>query len=311
MSLRLCISFLFVFILFISCATSPKTEPVAADGTPDFSILPSGATLYLWADVARAKPLLEAISPANVSGKNASQVLDRTDTAMAAFYSEDSSRRFFMAGWGNYPSFRAGVSMGFSRDWKKIKSATGNRYWHSQRNNLGIAFGSKVAYVSDGDPFTPGMGSNPSPQGFEEFRRSCVLSGWLNNPASTIDRFISNLGIPIQIPAEELFFGAVRAPVDTASGDPGKELWDLVLKIRTPSAGQARSLISLISFARIFVLRGAAADMGEGSLSMMDAAALLLAKMPEQEEEFLVVRMNALSESRIALLFAMFPVYSK
>ena len=201
--------------------------------------------------------------------------------------------------------------MGFSRDWKKVKSDTGNRYWHSQGNNLGVALGSGLAFVSDGDPFAPGAGSDPAPKGFEEFRRSCVLSGWLNNPADSINRFISNLGIPLQMPAEDLFFGAVKAPADRDS--PGKEEWDLVLKIRTPSASQARSLLSLFAFARIFI-RGAAAggEQREGisSMSPMEAAVLFFANAPEQEGEFLIMRMRSLGADRIALLFTMFSVYS-
>jgi len=194
---RIGVIFFVVFILFVSCATSPKAGPQPADKAPDFSILPDGADLYLWADIAKAKPLLEALSFEGLSGKDASQILERTDTAMAAIYSDSVNRRFFLAGWGNYPSFRAGLSMGFNRDWKTVKSDTGNRYWYSQRNKLGVALGPKAAFVSDGDPFAPGKGLDPAPQGFEEFRRTCVLSGWLNNPAATIDRFISNLGIPL------------------------------------------------------------------------------------------------------------------
>jgi hypothetical protein len=299
-------SSVFLFILLISCATSPKTSQALTDGTPDFSILPAGASLYLWADVDRAKPLLQALSYENLDGRNASQVLDRTDTAMAAFYGDNASRRFFLAGWGNYPNLRAGASMSFSRDWKKVKSETGNRYWHSKANNLGIALGSKVAFASDGDPFAAGQGSNPAPERFEELRRVCVLSGWLNNPGDTINRFIYNLGIPIQIPAEELYFGAVQVPVQNSA-----EHWELLFKIKTPSAANARSLLSLFSVARLFVQRGAiGAESGAGPISPMDAASLFFANIPEQDEEFLTLRLNPLGEERIALLFSMFSVYS-
>jgi len=307
--LHLCVSFFSIMLLvfFASCATSPKAGPVLENGAPDFSILPAGAVLYLWADVERAKPLLEAFSFEGLSGKDASGILERTDTALAAFYSENLSRRFFLAGWGTYPKFRAGTSMGFSKDWKKVKSDTGNRYWYSAGNNLGIALGSKLAYVSDGDPFAPAGGTSPAPQGFEEFRRTCVLSGWLNEPGDAMNRFISNLGIPIQIPAEDFFFGAVRMAADRAP-------WELVLKIRTPSANHARSILSLFAFARIFVGRALvpADETGEGSLfiSPMEAAAMLFANLPEQDEDFLTLRMGPLGEKQIALLFEMFSVYS-
>ena len=300
-----------VTVFFISCATQPKAGPSSVNGVPDFSILPSGAEIYLWADVGNAKPLLEALSFEGMSGKDASRILDLTDTAIAAFYPENSSRRFFLAGWGKYPNLRAGTSMSFSRDWKRVKSDTGNRYWYSQKNKLGVALGPKVAFASDGDPFAPGSSADPAPQGFEEFRRSCVLSGWFCNPSAAIDGFISNLGVPIQIPAEDLFFGAERAPLnETAQGGNSRNTpWDLVLKIRTPSARDARSLLALFSFARIFIPRSTGAEEGT-AMEPMQVAALFFANAPEQEEEFLIIRMKSLSESRIALLFNMFSVYS-
>ena len=309
--LRLCVSF-FLVIFFVSCATSPKAGPELEDGSPDFSLLPSGANLYLWADIARAKPLLEVLPLKGMSAKNTSQIIERTDTVLAAFYSNSDSRRFFLAAWGNFPNLRAGVSMNFSKGWKRVKSGTGKRYWYSSGNKLGIAVGPKVAFVSDGDPFSQGQGTDPTPRGFEEFRRPCAISGWVNNPGDLINRFILNLGIPLQIPAEDLYFGAVRNPSNTVSGD--KEPWELVLSIRTPSASQARSLVSLFAFARIFVQRGGLPEgetgAGGSSMSPMDAAALFFANPPEQNGEFLTLRIRSLSEERIALLFNMFSVYS-
>ena len=304
-----------MFLIFLSCATSPKAGAVKGDGSPDFSVLPAGAEVYLWADVERARPILEALSFAGLEGKNASQVLERTDTAVAALYGEGAPRRFFMAGWGKYPNLRAGFSMGLSRDWKKIKSETGSRYWYSKSNNLGVALGSDLAFASDGDPFFNGAHSTEAPLGFEKFRRSSVLSLWLNEPAVPLNRFMDNLGIPIQIPAEDLFLGAVRIPANATStnvsspneGFPNEgspNLWELVFRIKTQSVNQARSLLTIFSMARYFVQQTPNAEIP------MEIAALLFANPPELEGEFLTIRTPPLSEGRIALLLQLFTLYS-
>ena len=325
--LRFCVNFFLVFFLFASCATSPKTDPALPEGEPNFSVLPPGASAYLWADVERARPLLEALSFEGMSGKDASQILDRTGMALLAVYSESAEQRFFLAGWGNYPNLRAGASMSFSRDWKKVKSETGNRYWHSEGLKLGIALGPKLAYVSDGDPFALGSGTDPSPPGFGEFRSTSVLSGWLTNPKEAINDYISAIGLPIEIPAEEFFFGAVRLPAggDTAAGefpdaDQNGGLWELVMRIKTPSPSHARSFLSLFSIVRLFVapldsFTGSVSDTGAGgestsSMNTSDIAALLFANVPVQEDEYLTLHTRALREERIALLFKMFQLYS-
>jgi hypothetical protein len=318
--------FLFFLLsaVLISCAPSPKAGPEREDGSPDFSVLPPGAALYLWTDIAHARPLLEVLSFEGISGGDVSQIMDRTDTVLAAFYPEGAARRFFLVGWGNYPSFGAGFFMSFSRDWKRVKSVTGNRYWHSSRNNLGIAIGPRLAFVSDGDPFSPGSGVNPAPSGFEELRRSCVLSGWLNDPSVSINRFISGIGIPLRIPAEDFFFGAVRLPADynpanntVDSNQPdaepaGQAPWELVFKIRASSASQARSFAALISTARLFMQRGAgpAGTPDGASIGPQEAVELLFANPPEQDGAFITLRMSPLDRNRIALLFSMFSLYS-
>lgn len=303
--------FFFLCAFFvISCATPPKAGIKTKDSAPDFSILPPGGRLYLWADAARAKPILEALSINGFTGKDASQILDRTNTVIAAFYpvtveSGIPSRRFFLAGHGNYPNLMAGFSMTFNRNWKKIKSKTGNRYWFNKSSNIGMALGSKLAFVSDGDPFEigPVSGSQEksnAPDSFEEFRKPCVLAGRLNNPGALVNGFIAGLGIPLQIPAEELFFGFVRAgeSADAAAS------FAPVIKIRASSTSQAAALTGLLSIARMFI--GGATE-GESPSAMLGH---ILSNTPVQEGEY--VRLNAppMSISQITLLFRSFALYS-
>jgi len=308
------LSALCLLIIISSCATTPKLDSGSAPnagpeaGLPDFSFFPPGARLYLRADIGQAKPLLEALSFEGVSSKDASQIMERTNTAMAVLYPESEARRFFLAGWGNYPHLRAGFSMSLNRDWKRVKSETGNRYWYSARNNLGIALGPALAYVTDGDPFTPGQGVDPCPPGFEEFQRPCALAGWLNNPMEAIDRFISTMGIPLQIPAEEFFFGAVRLTEE--AGRPADRNWELIFKAKTPGATQARSLITLFALARMFMPASPQIDFSGDSISPQEAASLLFANPPEQDGASIIFRAGPLDEKGIALLFNLFSVYS-
>ena len=121
------------------------------------------------------------------------------------------------------------------------------------------------------------------------------------------------MGIPLQIPAEDFLFGAART-------DNFEEPWELILKIRTPSASQARSILSLFSIARLFVHSGAAAlgGIAQGTspqnaadlIAPMKIAALLFSNLPEQEEAYLTLRTGGINEEQLALLFGMFQVYS-
>jgi len=65
--------------------------------------------------------------------------------------------------------------------------------------------------------------------------------------------------------------------------------------------------------ARLFVQRGLIGQDAEGSSSMgpREAAALLFANIPEQNEDFLTLRMDSMDAASIALLFQMFSIYSE
>jgi len=300
------ILFSLVFILLVSCASSPKISS-PADGNALF-LLPEGARVYLWADTVRARPLLDVLSFQGVSGKNAAQVLDNTKSAVAAFFSDSKAgdvtenRQFYIAALGNYPRFKANLSFTFSKRWKKQKSSTGSNYWYSQADKIALALGDNLALVSNTDPLAV-FPAVAAPEGFAEFNRGFALAGWMNNSAEYINVFLASMGIPLQIPAEGFFFGA---------GKEDEDLWDLIFKIKTPSAAQARSLLMLFSVARLFVFRAVDAQRGldDETLTPQKAAALLFANAPELDAEYLTLRVESLEADKIALLFKMFSVYS-
>jgi hypothetical protein len=203
---------------------------------------------------------------------------------------------------GKFPVFAASLSLTFNRDWKRQKSPDGSKYWYSQSDGVALALGSNLALVSNNDPYAAFTSETPPP-GFAEFRRGFALAGWLPNPSETVNSVINSMGVPIRIPAEDLFFGA----------SPNEDLWEPVFKIRTPSASHAFSLLALFSVARLFIQRGLIGQGAESSSFMnpQEAAALLFANTPEQDGDFLILRTASLDANRIALLFRLFSIYSE
>jgi hypothetical protein len=302
------------FIMLVSCATAPRASIPAEGEGRELYFLPGGGKVYFWADTVKGRPLLDVLSFEGMSGKDAGRVLDSTDRAAGVLFEEGEGRRFFLAATGNYPSVRAGLSLSFSKGWKKLKSVTGKRYWFSGGDKIALALGSDLVYVSDADPWdisSANLSGDEIPPAFMGFLPGLVLAGWMPDPSESINRIIGSLGIPIELPAEDLFFGAALKPqpVAGASADDN-EIWELVFKIKVSSASHARSLLSLISLARMFMQRGAVQQTRTGAISPQEAAGLLLANAPAQDNEYLSFRTAPLSGSRIALLFEMFSVYS-
>ena len=296
-----------VFIIFlVSCASAPKVSSPVDENA--LALLPVGARVYLWADTVRARPLLDVLSFQGVSGKNAAQVLDNTKSAAVAIFTnekageKDGNRQFYIAALGNYPRFKANLSFTFSKSWKNQKSSAGGNYWYSKADNMALVLGDNLALVSNTDPLAA-FSAAVAPEGFAAFNRGFALAGWMNDSAESINVFMASMGIPLQIPAEDFFFGAKKE---------NEDLWDLIFKIRTPSALQARSLLTLFSIARLFVMRAANAqeEVAGEPISPQQAAALLFANAPELDDAYLTLRIDSLNVVKIALLFNMFSIYS-
>ena len=326
--------FFFFGIFFFSCASAPKAAPPKGVEDQELHMLPSGGRVYVWIDTVEARPLLDVLSIEGLSHKDMERILDSTETAVASVFPDGHERRFFLAATGKFPVFAANLSFTFNKNWKRQKSPNGSRYWYSQNDGIALALETDFALVSNTDPYAAFTSEIPPP-GFAEFRRDFALAGWLPNPSDTVARVISSMGVPLQIPAEDFFFGASRHLSGTAltesiddnptDGNPmdvnptdvnpaDTELWAPVFKIRTPSASNARSLLALFSIARLFVQRGLVSPGSGGSSFMMspqEAAALLFANPPEQEEDFLIIRTASMDANRIALLFQMFSIYSE
>ncbi|MDR2630560.1 MAG: hypothetical protein LBC60_06535 [Spirochaetaceae bacterium] len=290
---------LFFGVMFlVSCATNPKTTPIDESG--DFAALAPGAAAYFSIDVSRSRPLLELISLGGFSGKDVTEFLDKTDSAVAAAYPPESGRSFLVAARGKYPSGRIGFSFAFSSAWKKRPSPAGNSYWRSDRNGLSVFLNSRRALVSDGDPLVPPPGVE-APTVLETLRRNALLSGWTDDGGASINRFLALLEIPLQIPAERILFGVYDAP----GGKSGQE-YEAHLRIETPSVSQAKGLLAIFSLTRIF-MAGLTPEDEEDPLLLASA---LFTHVPTQEDAALLIRTGSLKPQGIALLFNMLSLYS-
>jgi hypothetical protein len=257
-------------------------------------------------DVPGCRPVLDRIAIRGMDKKQSDELLSRTRSAAAAFYPEGSERRFQAAAWGTYPGFRGSLALAAGKDWKKNRSKTGGPYYHSVRDGLSVALTASRAFVSGAgpgnhsDPFTEAPGTEV-PEDFAEFRRGAVLAFWLDDPAPPVNRFFDALGIPLQLPAERLLVSVF--PAGPGGKDTTADTYEALVQIQTPSASQARALLTLFNMARIF-----ASAIGEtGGAPAL--ASILFANPPVQDGRKVNLRTAVMDAEEIALLFSLFPVY--
>jgi hypothetical protein len=296
---------LFSIALFLgSCASRPR--PAVEEGRGEFDALAPGAQVYFYVDVSRSRSILDMVTLNGISGKNASNILGRTSSAVGAVYPPGGDRRFLLESQGNYPRGRGRLSMAFSSAWKKTRSPLGKSYYHSQNYGLSVVLERNQALLSDQDPYAGEGGVRP-PKKLDELRKDAILAGWMETPGPPVNRFLSGLGIPIPVPADRLQFGVYEAEIP--QGSPPREggrRYTAVVRVETPSESQARALGALVSMARM-VMGGARPADGGG---LMTLAIALFANPPVLDGKDLIVRTGELGEAEIALLFSRFSVYS-
>jgi len=293
--------FIFHFSLLLSCRSVPTqfdTTLFERDSLP----LQAGAAAYIVINTGDSRPILEQLSFSFANNKQFRQMLDRTHSAVAAAYYQGNEQRYQLVAWGRYPVSSANMAFGFNRNWKKQRSAVnGAAYWHSAGDRLSIALGAQevLASLSAGpapaDPYL--VSSTQVPDGFGAFSRGAALACWLNSPASLLNQKLSEMGIPLEIPAEQLFLRLIPA-VEAQAG--GEQSYTAVIRIEVPSAIQARALATILTIGRGFF------SPGMGSGGAVGLAALLFSKPPVLDGNSLVITTDALSSGEISLLFDIF-----
>jgi hypothetical protein len=278
--------------VFVSCASVPTVpNPMLEESQP--IPLENGASIYIFAEVKEARPILDALNIPELNNGQARQMLDRTNTAVIAFYPETGERRFQVAAWGSYPAAGANTALSFNKGWKKRRSETGP-YWYSAAERLSVSLDSRQAFVTSwtgdraGAPVT--TAGIESPEGFADFRKGAALSFWMDNPGQRISRIIELAGIPLQVPADRVFISLF------AKGGQ----YEALIKLRFPSPSQARAFYTIFTLAR--AMAPGLAD------SPRFPAQLLFANLPVLDGRDLNLASPAMETREIALLMDLFLV---
>jgi hypothetical protein len=307
--LNFVICYLLSVIFLVACQTvqkAPEVSPLESGIMP----LDKGASAYVLVDVEHARPILEGISYIPMTDKNMKQMLDRTKSAAVAVFlpSSQETRRFQLVSRGNYPVSGANMAFGTNKDWKKQRSAPSNpAYWHSEKAQMSVAVSATRAYVLAAMTKTP-HDPMPSPEGikipdgFAEFGHDAALACWLSDPGPVLNKKLREMGVPLEIPAEQLF-------VNMFPADDQK--YEANVKIIVPGATQARAVVTFLALARVFMPQAAspgAAGPDEGSAQSAAAilSYMLFTNPPVQDGSSLLIKMPPLGVNEIALLFSMF-----
>jgi len=301
--------FAICYLLF-ACTTTAKV----AELTPwESGVVPldKGAAAYALVDVPRARPILEKISYIPTTDKNMKMMLDKTNSAVLAVFTPTSTetRRYQLVSWGNYPASGSSLAFGSNKNWSKQQSASQNlTYWHSEKSQLSVAVSPSRAYVlaamtkEPRDP-VPLSGGIKFPDGFGEFGKGAVLSCWLSQPKSIFNQKLREMGVPIEIPAEQFFVSLFPADKQASASQPA---YEANIKITVPGATQARAVANVISFARAFISPAPLDDSGSTQNSASALASILFANPVVQDGNSLLIKTPPLGVNEIALLFSLF-----
>jgi len=292
--------FLSIILLFLSCKSAPAVYDALFDEKAGFP-LDSGASVYIFADVKKARPIIDLMPLEELKDSQTSQMLDRTDFLAAAFFPQDNVRllQFQFAAWGNYPQFWANAAFNINKDWKKQQTAAGEDYWYSRSNGMSISLNSKQAFAAatrfEDAPASPFAVSPFAkiPQGFNEFRSSSPLSLWMGNPAPLFSQVLKEFGVPLNFPVQQLFLSLYPA------GHSGlQSRYEALIRMQFLNNVHARGMASLFSLAGSFMRDE------DDFLS-----AVFFANPPVVNGNYIDIKTALLSGDEIALLLEMFLLY--
>ena len=279
--------FVLLFVSIFSCQSVPKHFDTLLQGT--HIPLDTGASVYILANVKQAGTIIDLLPIEELKDSQTRQMLGRTNIVAAALFPSQSGRHFQLAAWGKYPSSRASMALGSNRHWEKQTTPAGGTYWYAQSARLSMAITPKQAFVVSSlvrQPVNP-QAAPPGveiPEGFNVFAREAPLSCWMNNPGPVLSEMMSNAGIPLRFPVQQLF-----------------------INIYTMPAGEYEALIRMI-FTNQTQARGAATVINLASgLAPADfeLASVFLANPPIQNGSNVDIKTARLSESNLQVLLGM------
>jgi len=285
--------YLWLILLLISCHTTPIVSDSIFEEM-EYVPLDKDAFAYIFTNVKEALPILDILPVQQLKNWQAKLILENTEAAAAALYPKESSRHFQIAGWGSYPSFRASLALFFNTTWKRHRSTTGS-YWYSALQRLSVVINSKQVFAiawhdSQGNP-VPASGGVKMPEGFAHFMRGAALSCWMESPSLLLNQILGNEGIPVKLPAEQLFLNLY--PRD------GNQ-YEVLLRLRFENAVQARMIAGVLALAGAF-----------SSEQQSIMASIFFANPPVLIGRYIDIKTALLSEKEITLLLQIFLLYWK
>ena len=296
---------LFCSLFIASCNTTGKNlneNIYEADYLP----LDEGAFIYILTEAKKTQAILEALNLIPVNDKQFLRILDKTQTALIAVYSENQ-KLYQVTAYGKYPSSSARFALAMSRDWKRTRTKdTREVYWHSKRDYFSIAVNKRQANVLIGSSLPAGTGreitadspfyTKPGikpPEGFDNFRKNTIFSCWIVNPANTINKYIAEADLPFEIPADQFF---ISLDEDLHSGR-----YLMHMRFDFSSVSQAKGISSMMGIAR---------NHYQPVISMSGIDLLmniLFTNIPFQKDNSLTIT-SVLGADRIALLLKLFAI---
>ncbi|MDR2701663.1 MAG: hypothetical protein LBB72_04455 [Spirochaetaceae bacterium] len=285
---------LFTVLLLFACASAPKPETFY-EGRSGFALMAEGAELYITAKVQSVRPILDSLTLGGMNGGELKDFLDVSDVLTAAFFPPTDVWHFYAAASGSFPSARGEIYFGSSKSWEKKLSAAGMPYWYSPQSRLSVSLNSRMAYLSDADPFVPPPGAQ-FPQALSALQKGAVLSGWMNDPARAFGNVAAAFPVPVTIPAKRMLFAVYPEP----SGQ-----YSAVLHLETPSPAQAAALIRAFALAKLAL---AVADFsGDEEIEILSRA--FFSQTPKAEGNVVILNTGVMEGKSVALLFNAFSVY--
>ena len=250
-----------LIIFLISCQTTPNIPDARLENAAN-APLSGGASVYLFADVNKARSVIEMLPINELRDSRVRQMLDRTDYIAAALFPVNTGRRFQLTAWGRYPS---AVNLAFSSDknWVKYNDSKWGAYWHSSLDKLSLAVSARNAFASGWinnspeSPFAPQPGVE-IPEGFNEFRKEkkdssarilfprAPLACWVDAPGPAVVRILNEAGIPIRVPIQKIFIGLY-------DGHHSETRYTARILFQFENASQARATLSIINLASGFL----------------------------------------------------------
>ena len=269
-----------------------------------------GGIVYVLVDFDRARPVLGLLSFRGVDSgdRQFRRMIDSTGFATAALYqwrSEEgyTGTRFRLVAGGRYPAGWARLAMRCGRAWRGTRSPYG-RFWSSDEGMISLGISRREAHVSSFlhrepvDPFYSGGGTEV-PAGFTAFSPGAAVALWLENPGTFLNERLTEMRIPLEIPAEQLFAGLFPVPYVPAgngAGITGGPFYELHLRITVASEMQAAGFATVITMARAF-LAPAPEETGAAAL-----VSILFANPASADGRNINLRSAPLSASEVAAL---------